>query len=247
MLGPSTAESRRRNLRSYFGLIGSSFVSNTGNAFSNLAIPLYVLETTGSASQTGIIAVANYVPPIVASIFGGALVDRIGRRRTLLISDGLSFLSTASIPLLHVLDQLNFPLLILLVAIGAFLDAPGRTARGAMLPSFADRAGIRPERAQSLNQSGFFIAQTVGPALAGLVVATSGAATALWVNAGSFVFSMLIVGILVETPPVTARTVPQTYLDDLREGYRFVFHDPFLRAMLFFVCGFTAFFAPLYS
>ncbi|MDQ2683417.1 MAG: MFS transporter, partial [Chloroflexota bacterium] len=104
-----------------------------------------------------------------------------------------------------------------------------------------------PERAQSLNQSGFFIAQTVGPALAGLVVATSGAATALWVNAGSFVLSMLIVGLLVDTPPGTTRAVPQSYLDDLREGYRFVFHDPFLRAMLFFVCGFTAFFAPLYS
>lgn len=206
-----------------------------------------MLAETGSASKTGVIAVANYVPPIIASVFGGAMVDRIGRRRTLMASDALSFFSTAVIPLLALLDLLNFPILIALVAIGSFLDAPGRTARGSMMPTFANRAGIQPERAQSLNQSGFFIAQTMGPALAGIVVATSGATAALWVNAGSFVLSLLIVQTFVDNPPVAVRAVPQSYLDDLREGYRFVFHDPFLRAMVIFVSGFSAFFAPLYS
>ena len=73
---------RRQYKRSYFALISSSFVSNTGNAFSNLAIPLFVLATTGSATRTGIVAFVNYAPPVIAAIFGGALVDRIGRRKT---------------------------------------------------------------------------------------------------------------------------------------------------------------------
>ena len=54
-----TREQRRQFKRSYFALISSSFVSNTGNAFSNLAIPLYVLATTGSATRTGIVALVN--------------------------------------------------------------------------------------------------------------------------------------------------------------------------------------------
>lgn len=242
-----SSRQRRRAQRTYIGLIASSFVSNTGNAFSNLAIPLYVLATTGSASKTGVIAVANYAPPILASVFGGALVDRIGRRRTLIVSDALSFISTAAIPLLHLANALTFPTLIALVAIGALLDAPGRTARGSMLPMAANRAGIPPERAQSLNQSGYFIAQTVGPALAGLIIAANGPTAALWVNAVSFVISILIVTVLVETPQMMTPSAPTTYMDDLREGYRFVFHDHFLRSMVLFVTGFTMFFAPLYS
>ena len=161
---PSSQMIRQRYRRSYFALISSSFVSNTGNAFTNLAIPLFVLATTGSATRTGVVAFVNYTPPIIAAIFGGALVDRIGRRRTLMTADFLSGISIALIPLLYALDLLNFPLLLAIVAFGALLDSPGRAARGAMVTSLSARAGFSPARAQSLNSSGFMVAQIVGPA-----------------------------------------------------------------------------------
>ena len=193
---------RRHYRRSYFALISSSFVSNTGNAFSNLAIPLFVLATTGSATRTGIVAFVNYAPPVIAAVFGGALVDRIGRRRTLMTADALSCIATALIPLFYMADLLSFPVLLALVAFGAFLDSPGRAARTSMIPALADGAGYSPERAQSLSMSGFFLSQVIGPALAGLVVAASGPTTAIWVNAATFVVSLLIVKNVVQEPEI---------------------------------------------
>jgi MFS family permease len=238
---------RRADIRSYAALISSSFVSNGGNAFANLAIPLYVLETTGSAAQTGVVAVVNFVPPFITSIFGGALVDRVGRKRMLLISEGFSFIGTAMIPLLHALGVLSFPLLLVLVALGAILDSPGRAARGAMVPTFANRAGFSPERAQVINQSGFFMAQTFGPALAGIVIGIWGPTAALWVNAGSFVASFLIVAFLVDNPQFDRKGVKTTYRQDLAEGFRYVWHDPFLRGIVLVVTYLTMFYVPLFS
>ncbi|HET7056891.1 MAG TPA: MFS transporter [Thermomicrobiales bacterium] len=238
---------RRRHKRSYFALISSSFVSNTGNAFSNLAIPLFVLATTGSATRTGIVAFVNYTPPVIAAIFGGALVDRIGRRRTLMTADALSGIATALIPLLYMADLLSFPLLLAIVAFGAFLDSPGRAARSSMIPGLADRAGYSPERAQSLSMSGFFLSQVIGPAVAGLVVAASGPTTAIWVNAVTFVLSLAIVGNIVHEPEIATPVKKSTYLEDLREGFHFVWHDGFMRAMIILASAFSMVFIPLYT
>jgi MFS family permease len=238
---------RRQHKRSYFALISSSFVSNTGNAFSNLAIPLFVLATTGSVTRTGIVAFVNYVPPVVAAIFGGALVDRIGRRKTLMTADGLSCIATALIPLFHMLDLLSFPLLLAVVACGAFLDSPGRAARSSMIPSLSSRAGYSPERAQSLNMSGFFLSQVIGPALAGMVVAASGPTTAIWVNAASFALSLLIVKNVVQEPDIDMPAKQSTYLEDLREGFHFVWHDGFMRAMIMLASAYSLVFIPLYT
>jgi MFS family permease len=240
-------QSRRRHRRSYFALISSSFVSNTGNAFANLAIPLYVLATTGSATRTGIVAFVNYTPPVIAAIFGGALVDRIGRRRTLMTADALSGIATALIPLMHMLDALSFPLLLALVAFGAFLDSPGRAARSSMIPSLATSAGFSPERAQSLNMSGFMLSQVIGPAIAGLVVASSGPTTAIWVNAASFAISLLIVKNIVREAAIVEPRAESTYLEDLREGFHFVWRDRFMRAMVILASVFSMVFIPLYT
>ena len=243
----SAGAAHRRYRRSYFALISSSFVSNTGNAFSNLAIPLFVLATTGSATRTGIVAFVNYAPPVIAAVFGGALVDRIGRRRTLMTADALSCIATALIPLFYMADLLSFPVLLALVAFGAFLDSPGRAARTSMIPALADGAGYSPERAQSLSMSGFFLSQVIGPALAGLVVAASGPTTAIWVNAATFVVSLLIVKNVVQEPEINVPSKESTYLEDLREGFHFVWHDGFMRAMIILASGFSMVFIPLYT
>lgn len=240
-------EQRRVFRRSYFALLGSSFVSNLGNSFSNLAIPLFVLATTGSATRTGIVAFVNYAPPVVAAIFGGALVDRIGRKRTLMIADFLSGISTALIPIFYMLDLLSFPMLLALVAFGAFLDSPGRAARGSMIPALSTRAGFSPERAQSLNMSGFMLSQVIGPGLAGIVVAAYGPTTAIWVNAASFALSLLIVFNVVREPEIEGAVERGTYLEDLREGFRFVWHDQFMRAMIILASVFSMLFIPLYT
>lgn len=241
--GPSEADRR-----AFFALLTTSFLSIAGNAFTMLAIPLYVLATTGSATRTGIVAFVNTAPPIVSAILGGAVIDRVGRRRIILVADALSMITLGCIPLLDMMDRLTFPMLLGLVAMGAFLDAPGSTARQSMLPMLATKAGYSPERAQSMFSVAFGLSQIIGPSLAGISVAAIGAAGTIWINCATFAVAILLVGLFISNAQAfTVSSTRTNYLDDLKVGFRFVWHTPFMRAILIMSAAFSALFYPIYT
>src|SRR2546425_5769253 len=118
-----------------------------GNVAALIAIPWFVLETTGSATRTGITGFAGLVPIVLSGLLGGALVDRLGYRRMSVLADVLSGLSVAAIPLLYVTIGLSFWQLVALVFLGRLLDAPGTTARESLVPDVAAPARLSLERA----------------------------------------------------------------------------------------------------
>ena len=227
--------------------MASSVVSLTGNAFTLIALPWYVLETTGSAARTGLVAFMGAWPLILSAVLGGAIIDRVGQRRVIIVADLLSGLTVGAIPLLASLDLLSFPLLLALVAAGAFLDAPGNTARQALLPDAARDAGVSLDKANSFFMTAFSSAQVLGPAVGGVVVASIGAAGAIWFNALAFALSLLIIWLTIpprmEQPDLTSTS----YLENLKEGLRFVWRERFIRAMVLVGAAFTFVFAPLYG
>jgi len=68
-------------------LYAANTVSLTGNVLTTLAVPLFVLETTGSAAKAGITGAFAFLPIVIAGVFGGAVVDRLGFRRTSIRAD----------------------------------------------------------------------------------------------------------------------------------------------------------------
>ena len=177
----------RRNRRPLYALYAANGVSVTGNIVALVAIPWFVLVTTGSASKTGIVAFFTVLPTVLASFFGGALVDRVGFRSMSVVSDVASGATMALIPLIHGLIGIEFYQLIILVFLGALLDAPGTTARRSILPNLADEAAMELERATSINESIQRGSGMAGAPLAGVLIALFSAPTVLWINAGSFV------------------------------------------------------------
>src|SRR5687767_14240958 len=139
-----------------------------------------------------------------------------------MISDALSMVTVGCIPLFDQLEMLSYPLLLVLVAVGSFLDAPGSTARQSMLPGLAAKAGYSPERAQSFFSISFGLAQIIGPSLAGLSVAAFGAAGTIWINAVTFALSIVIVGGFITIRKGQQAAIKADYLDDLKIGFRFV-------------------------
>src|SRR6186997_3336381 len=131
-------------------LLGANAISMSGNVAANVAIPWFVLQTTGSATKTGVTAFAALLPVVLSGFFGGALVDRLGYRRMSIVGDLASAVSVAAIPILNSTVGLEFWQLVVLVFLGGLLDAPGGTARASLLPDVAERAGWTLERASGL-------------------------------------------------------------------------------------------------
>lgn len=205
--------------------------SMLGNALSELAIPWFVLATTGSAAKTGLTAFAGLVPLILSGLFAGVFVDRLGPRRTSLIADVASLATVGLIPLLYRLDSLPFWLLLVLVFAGALLDAPGASARAALLPDLAMLARLKLERANTIHEVIESGAGLAGPVLAGLLIAFLGASLVLWIDALSFGLSVLLIAGLVPRDRAHPSRASAAYLSELRHGLRFTLSDGPIRSV----------------
>lgn len=212
-------------------LVAANAVSLAGNVMATVAVPWFVLVTTGSAAKTGIAAFFTTLPLALGAVVGGTIADRVGHRTTAVLSDVGGATAIAAVPLLHALDELRFPYLLALVFVTSLFDGPGQAAREALLPELAERSGRPLERATSLWVSTEHVAYVVGAPLAGLLIAVIGAPNVLWIDAASFVSAATLVALWV--PRVTPHgRLPQAYLADLRAGLRFILRDPIIRNFL---------------
>jgi MFS family permease len=224
----STQMSRRTPL---VGWLTAETVSLTGTRVSMVAIPWFVLTTTGSATQTGLVAFAEMAPYVAAKALGGPLVDRLGARRVCVAADAASVVAVGAIPALHFVNRLSFPALLVLVAVAGTLRGPADGAKQALIPAVVDAAGVSMERVTGLAGAAERLASTVGTAAAGLLVAAIGATQALIVDASSFAVSALLIALTAPRSPRAEQEDDAPYLTELREGWRFLRRDRILVAI----------------
>ena len=106
---------KAKNRVPLYSLFTTSLISVTGDVMAALAVPWFVLQTTGSPTQTGIASAFAIMPIVLAMIFGGTLVDRIGYKRVSVLADLASGITMLMIPLLHLTIGLEFWQLLVLV------------------------------------------------------------------------------------------------------------------------------------
>ncbi len=217
-------------------LLASEAISITGNRLTQLAIPWFVLQTTGSVAQTGLVAFFSLLPFVLSSALGGVFVDRMGYRRARVLADVASGASVLCIPLLYHTTGLPLAALLALVFAGALLDAPGVTAREALLPDLVKLAGTTLERGTSLHDGVSRAASMLGMPLAGVLIALLGPANVLILDAATFAVSALLMRAFVPAPePRDEDAVPERYLTQLREGFSFLWRTPLVRAVVVMV------------
>jgi MFS family permease len=221
--------SRRRGLT---GLLAAVGISTLGTRMTLLALPWFVLTTTGSATLTGVIAVAELTPYVIMQAVGGPVVDRLGAWRTSFTADAVAAVAIGAIPLLHALGALSLPPLYLLVAVTGVMRGAGDSARDVLLPGAAELSGTPIERAAGLFDGMSRGAQLVGAPVAGVLIGFTSAVNVLTIDAVSFAASALLVRGFV---PRAAQPVhhepeeePLGYLESLREGFRFIRADRLL-------------------
>jgi MFS family permease len=231
-----TSEVKTLNVIPLYSLFTANAISLVGNVFSLIAIPWFVLQTTGSATQTGITGFFTILPVVVAGLLGGVLIDRLGYKRTSIIADIASGVTTALIPLLYFTVGLEFWQLMILVFMGALLDTPGTTARDSLLPELTEQAGMPIERATSITHVIERSARLVGAPLAGLLIGLMGTANVLWLNAASFFVSAAIIWLIIPAPkPLEKEKKSGKYFDELKEGLRFIRRDQLILTIVIMI------------
>jgi MFS family permease len=216
-----------------YALFAADSVSLAGNAVARLAIPWYVLVTTDSPTLTGLAVFFNFLPVVIAGLFGGVIVDRLGFRTTSVVADLASAAAVAAIPALEATVGIELWQLMTLVFLGGLLDAPGATARTSLFPDLVALAGVRMERATGIRGAIERGSVLVGAPLGGLLVTELGATNALWLDSASFLVSAALVATVI--PAAHAKDGDESrarYLSELAEGIRFIWNQRLIRAVI---------------
>lgn len=225
--------------------------AGAGNGISMVAFPWLVLQHNGSALDASIVAMAGTLPLLVATLIAGAAVDYLGRRWVSIISDGLSALAVAAVPVIALsfgVQAIDVTVLAGLAALGAFFDPAGMTARETMLPEAAARAEWTLDHANGVYEAVFNLAYIVGPGIGGLLISTLGGINTMWVTAGTFLLSIAAIsGLRLEGAGAPNREhLPQVW-SGILEGLKFVWHTPVLRTLAFVDLAATGLYMPMES
>ncbi|WP_293698174.1 MFS transporter [uncultured Agrococcus sp.] len=212
-----------------YGLLMANAVSLFGTRLSMIAIPWFVISSTGSPALTGVVAAAQMGPYVIAKALAGPLIDRLGPRRVVVAADIASGVSVAVIPVLYLLDTLEIGVLIGAVAILGAVSGPADGGKSALIPIVADDARVPLERITGLDGTIERLATTLGAAGAGTLVALIGAIPALWVTTVTFIAAALVIA--ATTPRAILSSDGQTYLADLRAALVFIGRDRLLRSL----------------
>ena len=203
---------RHRNFRLYFF---GQLVSLIGTWMQTTAQQWLVYRLTGSQLSLGLVTFAGFIPVLLLSLFMGVVVDRVSRRRLLLLTQTwflLLALALAVLTFLGIVQYWHIIVLALLLGIGNALDMPARQAFNLDMVKHDDLFN-----AIALNSSVFNGARIIGPAIGGLVIASWGEGTAFGLNALSFL--AVIAGLLMMSLPPFHRPAQRgTGLGDLKRG-----------------------------
>lgn len=208
-----------------FAILWVGFVvSHVGDFAQVLAQSWLVVDLTRSAAKVAAVAFAQAVPRFLVTLLAGVLVDRVDRRRLLLITQCLAALQSAVFLALLLAGRVTYPRVLALAFALGFLDALNLTARQTVMPSLVPRALL--PRAVALQALGVNVTQIVGPSLGGVLLAAAGVKACLLFNVVTFtvLVGTLLAAKIPSPPPSAGRRVG----DDLREGLRYLIERPAL-------------------
>lgn len=218
----------RRN-RSFVVFCGAQTVSAFGDAVSLVALPLLVLDMTGSVARMGLVTASGVAGYVIAGAFGGVVVDRFDRRRLMVVTSFLQALVYLAVPVVWAVAP-QLWLLFVVVPAGAVLGTTFQVGYVAVLPALV--AGDQLTSANGVLQSGLAAGGIGGSAVAGVLCAVLGPATAVGVDAGTFAGVALgVLAIRLPGPSRPAASAEPLRWPDYLAGLRFLWATPVLRAL----------------
>ncbi|MEM0925274.1 MAG: MFS transporter [Planctomycetota bacterium] len=206
----------------------ASFVSNVGSWMHEIGAGWLMTELDASPQMVSAVRTAMALPIVLLAIPAGVLADRIDRRRLLLATQTLMLLATGTLALLTVTGWVTSWLLLamtFLIGLGLTLHVPTWQAS---MPELVPRSQL--PRAIALGSVNFNLARAFGPALAGILVALTGAWIAFTFNAVSFIG--VVVVLLFWKRGRSESTRGLSFRLSLYQGLRFAYRNRQMRHVL---------------
>jgi MFS family permease len=175
--------------------IGRS-ISLFGDAFTMIALPWFVLQVTGSGTATAGILLTLQLPAILTSMLIGSLIDRFQPRAIITIDNGLRTLIIGLIPIFYWFDVLELWLLFLLTFLAGMLQPATEVGARSILPDLVQDKDL--EAANMLWSFSLNLSLVIGPAVAGVLVASFSGPSVLLIDAGTFAV-MVIMAVTLPT------------------------------------------------
>ena len=215
-------------------LVAAELISVIGTRMTYLALPWFVLVTTGSPGKMSLVLAAEIAPMALLGIPSGWLVQRIGARSTMLVADFARAPILASIPLLYAAGLLRFELLLAIVALLGCFMPPYFASQRTILPELVGEDERLMSQGNSLIEGGAAFAALIGPAIAGLLIPFIGAPNVLYVDAATYAVAFLLVLVFVPKRKPIQAAVQHGVL----AGLRFLRHDRLLGRLALAVVAF---------
>jgi MFS family permease len=211
-------------------LVGQS-ISELGSAVTQIALPtIAVLLLHAGPLQLGILIALERIPFPILAVFIGVWIDRLPRRRVMIVADVLRAVVLATVPAGAAAGFLGLPLLYAVAVTSGVLTIFFDLAYLSYVPELVDRE--RLSDANSTLQLSQSVANLAGPGFGGLLIQFAGAARAVGIDAASYVVSFLSLLWMGRDTARAERPVSAGMLRDLREGFVHVFSHPVLRTMI---------------
>src|SRR6185437_13895503 len=208
----------------------ADLISTTGTEMTAIALPWFVLVTTGSPARMGLVLAAEYAGLSLLGLAGARVATAVGPRRLMLGSDLSRSALVAAIPVLSWLGWLSFPVILAIgFVIGGFFPAYQSSSQ-MIVASLVSDDELRLTRLGGLLNAVNESASFAGPALGGVLVAVFGAPTVLLVDAASYLCAFALIALLVRT----GRPAPAADDDDgsIVAGLRYLWRSPALRRLM---------------
>ncbi len=217
---------RHRNFRLFF--IGQT-ISLTGTWIQQVALQWLVFRMTHSALILGLVGFLGQIPNFLVAPFAGVYSDRLNRLRLLKVTQGAAMVQAGVLAVLVLSGTVTLPqifiLSILLGVITAF-DVPAR--QSLYIEMIENKSDL--SNAIALNSSMVNVARLIGPAVAGILIATMGEGICFLLNAASYV--AVLISLFKIKIPYKKMPAPQEVLKGLREGFLYAFQFKPIRAIL---------------
>jgi MFS family permease len=199
-----------------------------------VALPWFVLITTGSTAKMGWVLAAEMLPIAIFGIPAGTLIAKLGAKKTMLISDAARGPLMLVIPILHSTGHLTFAALLgTTFAIGIFA-APYFASSRLVVPEVAGEDEQAVASVNAVLSGANQLTQLGGPVFAGLLIAATTPATVLVVDGCTYIFSFLVIATVVRAGRRVEEAAQQK---GVLAGLRFLLGDSLLGPMTIAACA----------